>query len=118
VLLRTQEELLTEEERMAADKAPEDCSKRRSACKNCSCGRAEVEAEEKKRKAAAGGDASVVQLDNPYLTEDQINNPQSACGNCGLGDAFRCSTCPYMGLPPFKLGEKIELSANLLAADS
>lgn len=63
----------------------------RKACKNCTCGRAKAE-----RK-----------VEKLVLTMDQLNNPQSACGNCGLGDAFRCSTCPYKGLPPFKLGEKV-----------
>lgn len=98
-------ELLTE-----ADKArpavpmPDDCevgATGRKACKNCSCGRAEEE--------AAGIKAT--------LTQDMIDNPQSACGNCGLGDAFRCSGCPYRGLPSFEAGKKIQLQSDLLAAD-
>ncbi|KAH9323680.1 hypothetical protein KI387_018319, partial [Taxus chinensis] len=73
----------------------------RKACKNCTCGRAEME--EKQEKSA--------------LTANQLNNSQSACGSCGLGDAFRCSSCPYKGIPPFKLGEKVSLPGMLLTAD-
>jgi len=72
------------------------CSARRTACANCTCGRAEVE------KAEAEG----VKVE---LTDEMVNNPQSACGNCSLGDAFRCSTCPYWGQPKFEAGEKVTL---------
>jgi hypothetical protein len=42
----------------------------RKACKNCTCGRAEAEAEQKVEKLE--------------LTAEQINNPQSACGSVSI----------------------------------
>lgn len=82
------------------------CPPTKSACKDCSCGRAE-------REAASGGN-----VEAPKLTREMIENPQSNCGSCGLGDAFRCGGCPYRGLPPFQPGKKIELPPDFLIADS
>ena len=102
VELMDEDDLLDDEDKVKPD--PESLrvcgtTGRRKACKDCSCGlREELEAE--------GGQTKPIK-----------KTVTSSCGSCYLGDAFRCASCPYLGMPAFKPGEKIQLSDRQLKAD-
>ncbi len=95
--------LLDDEDRavkkpIADDGCAPDAQGKRQPCKNCSCGlREEMEAAEGEKRAAAPA--------------------KSACGNCALGDAFRCANCPHLGKPAFEPGDEVVLDSKSLARD-
>lgn len=94
--------LLDEEDLRKPDPASlkSDCGTnkagKKKACKNCTCGLAE-------------------ELDQGKKPEKETLT--SSCGSCYLGDAFRCASCPYLGMPPFKPGEKVALTSRQLKGD-
>lgn len=80
--------------------------RRKKACKNCSCGLAEIEAEEAETGKVvlldadgavevATGDAEKERLISAAKAAPKAT---SSCGSCFLGDAFRCASCPYLGV--------------------
>ena len=98
--------LLTERDKeRPTDANAAGCPPTRKPCKDCTCGRKEAE------------EAKENNSENVVVKMDLENDPndmtfKSACGNCALGDAFRCAGCPYLGQPAFKedaKGDKVML---------
>lgn len=107
--------------------------KRRKACKDCTCGLKELEAQEESQardlqSTLLGAMAQLATLEAIKIEERlnqsavkfsqddmaeidfTVEGKTGGCGSCALGDAFRCDGCPYLGLPPFKPGEAISLA--------
>jgi len=96
--------------------------RRKKACKNCTCGLAELEEEELRQSKVVlldgteGGQAqevAVAEKERLLSAAKAAPKATSSCGNCFLGDAFRCASCPYLGLPAFKPGEKVEIDLGM-----
>ncbi|KAI1795137.1 cytokine-induced anti-apoptosis inhibitor 1, Fe-S biogenesis-domain-containing protein, partial [Ganoderma leucocontextum] len=119
------ESLLTAADRerpATCEPAVRGAPRRKKACKNCTCGLAELEAEELAQSNVVlldgkvdGQAIEVSQAEKERLMAAAAAAPKatSSCGNCYLGDAFRCSSCPYRGLPAFKPGEKVEIDLGM-----
>jgi hypothetical protein len=88
-----------------------DGKKRRKACKDCTCGLAEREAfgfqqeDEETRPQVKFSSEELSEIDFT------VDGKTGGCGSCSLGDAFRCSGCPFLGLPAFKPGQTITLDS-------
>ncbi|KAK0527252.1 electron carrier [Tilletia horrida] len=115
--------------------------RRKKACKGCTCGLRELQ-EEEDRAAQAGRNVVLLDTDDMDLlpnggalnksstTESVVGadgvkrsvkkvkvdtkGATSSCGSCFLGDAFRCSSCPYLGMPAFEPGQQVEIPVSMM----
>lgn len=105
--------------------------RRKKACKNCTCGLADIETEEAKSGKVVLLDADDGEKDRVIAAAKAAPKATSSCGSCFLGDAFRCASCPYLGvshsspegwpqlmriflgLPAFNPGEKVEIDLGM-----
>ncbi|KAK9238978.1 cytokine-induced anti-apoptosis inhibitor 1, Fe-S biogenesis-domain-containing protein [Lipomyces kononenkoae] len=85
--------------------------RRKKACKDCTCGLKELELQEKEARLLNQTQVFKLSLDDTAEIDFTVPGKTGSCGNCSLGDAFRCDGCPYIGLPPFKEGEVVSLDA-------
>lgn len=114
-----EDELLNDADLEKMAVVPPECiprvGKRRRACKDCTCGLAEkIAAEDAKARDEADTKLQALKLDQDDLAEVDftVQGKVGSCGNCSLGDAFRCDGCPYIGMPAFKPGEEVRLLNN------
>ncbi|KAF8605493.1 DUF689-domain-containing protein [Ceratobasidium sp. AG-I] len=96
----------------------EGAPRRKRACKGCTCGLAEVEAAESvvMLDGMVDGNAKAVSGDEKarlIAAAKAAPKATSSCGSCFLGDAFRCASCPYLGLPAFEPGQKVEIDSGM-----
>ncbi|KAI9674341.1 MAG: electron carrier [Trizodia sp. TS-e1964] len=101
-----------------SDCSPEEAGKRRKACKDCTCGLKErLDARDEVERAVADGLLLDIKLNRADLFDTELDftveGKVGSCGNCALGDAFRCEGCPYVGMPSFKPGEEVRLLNNM-----
>ncbi|KAF1981119.1 DUF689-domain-containing protein [Aulographum hederae CBS 113979] len=111
-----EDDLLTAEDMARPIIQPPECrpkaGKRRRACKDCTCGLKEkIEAEDSQKRSTADAALNTMKLGADDLAEVDftVQGKVGSCGNCALGDAFRCDGCPYIGLPAFKPGQEVRL---------
>ncbi|EQL03394.1 Anamorsin [Ophiocordyceps sinensis CO18] len=112
-------DLLSGEDLKRRPVIPTNCepTKRRRPCKDCTCGlAAKFEAEDRDRRAKAnqGLEAFKLSVDDLNELDFTVEGKTGSCNNCALGDAFRCSTCPYIGLPAFKPGEEVRILDDMV----
>jgi hypothetical protein len=115
-----EDEFITEEDMARPVVQPAECrpkpGKRRRACKDCTCGMKErLEAEDAAKRADADKKLNTMKFGADDLLDEvdfTVQGKVGSCGNCALGDAFRCDGCPYIGLPAFKPGEEVRLLNN------
>ncbi|KAF2403202.1 DUF689-domain-containing protein [Trichodelitschia bisporula] len=116
-----EDELITAEDMAGPIVQPPECrpkaGKRRRACKDCTCGLKEkIEAEDAAKREEADAALNTLTLGADDLAEVDftVQGKVGSCGNCALGDAFRCDGCPYIGLPAFKPGEEVRLMNDVV----
>ncbi|MCJ1412363.1 electron carrier [Ptychographa xylographoides] len=108
--------LLTLHQHPTAPECRPTPGKRRRACKDCTCGLAQkLAAEDSSKRSAADAtlqNLAKLQADDLAEIDFTVQGKVGSCGNCALGDAFRCDGCPYVGLPAFKPGEEVRLGVG------
>ncbi|WFD33629.1 electron carrier [Malassezia cuniculi] len=124
------ESLLTDADRLRPQR--EGCTvdmsvplpRRKKACKNCTCGLRELQENEEIVKLDSDAPGTRKEVRETVVGPDGVartvrrvqvetRGATSSCGSCFLGDAFRCSSCPYLGMPAFRPGERVQIPATM-----